>query len=101
MENILEKHINSQVDKLIGANDVNLNTILKMNFLKKDKTILAQIKENNSVEKYYVEKEYQLTYDCNGNLIPIKDINGKTTRESENEFATHPSSILREQSESE
>ena len=62
------------MNNLIGTNDINLNTIVKMSLLNtsedKIKAVVAQMKANNSVEKYWFDKEFGLTYDIAGNLIP-------------------------------
>ena len=79
VEDALEQAVNKQVTALIGNNDVNLNTIIKMSLMneynqvnsKELQDVLARIASNNEVEKYYVEKEYELTYDCGGNIVPI------------------------------
>ena len=34
------------------------------------------MKKNNELEKYYIDKEYFMTYDNEGNLIPIVNIKG-------------------------
>lgn len=60
VESLVEQSVNRQVDKLIGEKDGNLSTILKMSLLPEayDESILAKIRKNNEMEKYYIEKEY-------------------------------------------
>ena len=79
--NPLEESINNQVSALVGNNDVNLKTIIKMSIMNDmfpnvdNKEIIKQMEENNKMETFLIEKEYQLTYDMAGNLIPIECIN--------------------------
>jgi hypothetical protein len=76
LENILETAVCNQVDKLIGVNDKNLNAILKMSILSpNNEEVLEKMRENNRIVKYYVEKEFELTYDNNGEVVFISDIN--------------------------
>ena len=112
VESLVEQAVNKQVNKLVGNNDTNLNTIVKMSLLpeidvNEYQSILAKIKSNNALEQYYIEKEYDLTYDCAGNLIPVtqptvpsanekipvKCINGETT-ESQEKPTTDTGSII-------
>jgi hypothetical protein len=95
VESFVEQAVNRQVNSLVGDKDINLNTIVKMSLLpefdaNEYQSILAKIKTNNQMEQYYIEKEYDLTYDCGGNLvpvsndkIPVKCINGETTESQE------------------
>ena len=102
VESLVEQAVNRQVNSLVGEKDINLNTIVKMSLLpeidvNEYQSILAKIKSNNTLEQYYIEKEYDLTYDCAGNLvpvaelivplanekIPVKCINGETTESQE------------------
>jgi len=107
VESLLEQSVNRQVNNLVGDRDTNLNTIVKMSLIpeinaNEYQSILANIRNNNNMEQYFIEKEYELTYDCAGNLvpvekdkIPIKCINGETT-ESQEKSATNSRSILPE-----
>lgn len=111
VESIVEQAVNRQVNSLVGNKDTNLNTIVKMSLLpevseNEYQSILAKIKSNNILEQYYIEKEYDLTYDCAGNLceilrnntkdiIHVKCINGETT-ESQEKSTTDTGSILPE-----
>ena len=105
IESIVEQAVNRQVNSLVGDKDTNLNTIVKMSLLPEldadeYQSILAKIKSNNQLEQYYIDKEYDLTYDCAGNLVPVfndkitvKCINGETT-ESQEKSTTDTGSIL-------
>ena len=105
VESLLEQSVNRQVNSLVGDKDTNLNTIVKMSLLpeinaNEYQSILANIRNNNTMEQYFIEKEYDLTYDCAGNLvpvekdkIPIKCINEETT-ESEEKSTTNTGGII-------
>ena len=98
VESLVEQAVNKQVNKLVGNNDTNLNTIVKMSLLpeidaNEYQSILAKIKSNNVMEQYYIEKEYDLTYDCAGNLIPVKCINEETTK-GEEKPSTNSGSVV-------
>ena len=75
---IVETAVSNQVNSLVGTNDVNLNTIVKMSLLntseEKQKEVVNQMLANNKLEKYWIDKEYCLTYDLSGNLIPVNGI---------------------------
>ena len=75
---IVETAVSNQVNSLVGTNDVNLNTIVKMSLLnaseEKQKVVVNQMLANNKLEKYWIDKEYCLTYDLSGNLIPVESI---------------------------
>lgn len=82
----IEQSVSKQVNALVGNNDVNLNTIVKMSVLNENggnidndlqKEVLAKIKQNNKMEHFWIEKDYELTMDSNGNIIPV-NINGET-----------------------
>ena len=87
VQDALEQAVSRQVNALVGTSDVNLNTVVKMALMeersqlnaKEMQEVLARISFNNQVEKYYIEKEYELTYDCGGNIVPVNSIetNGK------------------------
>ena len=99
VESLLEQAVSRQVNNLIT--DTNLNTIVKMSLLPETQegeyeSILAKIKTNNLLEQYYIDQEYQLTYDCAGNIIPVKCINNGETTESQEKSTTDPRSILPE-----
>ena len=105
VESLLEQSVNRQVNSLVGDKDTNLNTIVKMSLLpeinaNEYQSILANIRNNNTMEQYFIEKEYDLTYDCAGNLvpvekdkIPVKCINEETT-ESEEKSPTNTGGII-------
>jgi phosphoribosylformylglycinamidine (FGAM) synthase PurS component len=75
---IVESAVSNQVNSLVGTNDTNLNTIVKMTLLQpseeKMKAVVSQMLANNKIEKYWIDKEYGLTYDLAGNLIPVDSI---------------------------
>ena len=83
--NVVEQAVNNQVNALVGNHDVNLNTIVKLSLMnnmeqiKEDevKEILNRISSSNKVESYFIQKEYELTYDLDGNIIPVDNINGE------------------------
>ena len=80
VENIVEQSVNNQVNSLLGNNDVNLKTIFKLSIMEElgqvDKedleNVINKIKQNNKTEAYYINKEYELSYDLSGNLINCK-----------------------------
>ena len=108
ISNVIEQTIQNQVNALVGNNDVNLNTIVKMSLMhemsqekglsliEEDeiKKVLNQIVSNNQVESYFISNEYELTYDMFGNLIPVHNINGEKVEE----ITTDPSSVVSESS---
>ena len=80
VESCVEQSVNHQVNSLVGNNDTNLKTIVKMSLTEEigelDKTdlenIINKIKQNNKTESFYINKEYELTYDLSGNLVTCK-----------------------------
>jgi len=87
VESVIERSVNSSVNSLVGNNDTNLKTIVKMSLMSDMnklnpsdiETIIQKIHENNEVEKYYIEKEYELTYDLCGNIIPVGNLGSPST----------------------
>jgi hypothetical protein len=81
----IEQSVQNQVNSLVGNNDINLNTIVKMSLMDEIKPIDEEIKQdiinkmksNNAMEQYFVEKEYMLTYDICGNIILLNTIDEK------------------------
>ena len=81
VQDIIEQSISNKVNGMVGNNDVNLNTIVKMSLLNKIKpldktkidTIIGSIYDNNKIEDYYINNEYELTMDNSGNLIYINE----------------------------
>ena len=73
----MDQAISKSVNSLVGNNDVNLNTIVKMATLNeinpleptKIEDILLSIKKSNAMEQYWYEKEMSLTMDSKGNLV--------------------------------
>ena len=78
---ILEQAVSKSVNALVGNNDVNLNTLLKMATLneinplepEKIESVLTAIKRSNMMEHYWYTKEMSMTLDTGGNLVPITD----------------------------
>lgn len=78
----IEQTIASQTVALMGNNDINLNTIVKMSLISeikpmdeaKVKQILDQISSTNKAEKYWIEREYMMTMDSGGNVVPVQNI---------------------------
>jgi len=97
---VVEQAVNNQVNALVGNKDVNLNTIVKMSLMNEMNQIqidemneiLGRIYNNNKAEDFYIKKEYELTYDLAGNLIPVNDIDGQKITE----ITTNPSGIILE-----
>jgi len=95
VQSVVEQSIKKQTNALVGNNDVNLNTIVKMslmseiNQLNEDvvKEVLMKIHDANKDEHYWIHKEYQLTYDASGNIVPTDSIlsvpntNGETEKD--------------------
>ena len=90
--NPLEESINNQVNSMVGNNDVNLKTIVKMALVEEKcknldtgyaAEVLSQMKENNKMEIYFIDQEYSLTYDLAGNLIPVECINERKEGEKD------------------
>ena len=79
IESVVERSVNNSVSSLVGNNDTNLKTIVKMSIMKdmnrldteEMESLLQKLQENNAIEKYYIEREYGLTYDLCGNIIPV------------------------------
>ena len=78
--NVVEQSVNNQVNSMLGNNDVNLKTIFKLSIMdelgqvdREDlENVINKIKENNKTEAYYINKEYELTYDLSGNVVTCK-----------------------------
>ena len=78
--NVVEQSVNNQVNSMLGNNDVNLKTIFKLSIMEElgqvDKedleNVINKIKQNNKTEAYYINKEYELTYDLSGNVVTCK-----------------------------
>jgi len=79
--NVVEQSVNNQVNSMLGNYNVNLKTIFKISIMEDlsqglDKAdlenIINKIKQNNETEAYYINKEYELSYDLSGNLINCK-----------------------------
>ena len=76
---ILDQAVSKSVNSLVGNNDVNLNTLLKMATLnemnplepEKIESVLSAIKRSNVMEHYWYEKEMSMKLDVAGNLVHI------------------------------
>jgi len=88
--NMIEESIENEVSSLVGNNDVNLKTIIKIARIQdinpnakemEFKNLISQMRENNILQKFLIEKEYECTFDKDGNIIPlnIKDGERKET----------------------
>jgi len=93
VQSIVEQAVKSQTNALVGNNDINLNTTVKMSLMSEQldeesiKEVLIKIYDSNKAEHYWIHKEYELTYDISGNIIPcnllsIPNINGKVEKDS-------------------
>ena len=79
---ILDQAVSKSVNSLVGNNDVNLNTLLKMATLnemnplepEKIENVLTSIKRSNMMEHYWYEKEMSMTLDTGGNLVSINPL---------------------------
>ena len=75
VSSLVEERIAKSVDKLLGNADTNLNTIVKMTMLnyspETKKKICEQIKQDNIMQAYLIDKEFQLTIDKDGNIADI------------------------------
>ena len=91
VSDIIEQSISNKVNGMVGNNDINLNTIVKMSLLNEIKpldttkiiTVLESIYDTNKIEAYFNNNEYELTIDSSGNIIYVNDEEeGKTDTES-------------------
>jgi len=99
VQSIVEQAVKNQTNALVGNNDVNLNTIVKMSLLtemeqldkESIKEVLIKIYDANKAEHYWIHKEYELTYDLSGNIVPtaeassilsVPTLNGETEKDS-------------------
>ena len=66
---------------MVGNNDINLNTIVKMSLLNEIKpldttnmlTVLESIYDTNKIEAYFNNNEYELTLDSSGCVVYINE----------------------------
>ena len=80
--NSLEKKISENVDSIIGTDDINLNTVMKLAQLQSFGTkhsdeidrIITSLTAGNAAEKYFYEQQMQMTLDSSGNIINAYDI---------------------------
>ena len=93
VESMVEKSIVSKADSLIGNKDANLNTIYKLSLLEEvglldeyqKQRVIEQIRKSTDIERKYINEEYHLTMDSDGNLISINDINAREEGEKDTE----------------
>ena len=79
VQSIVDQAVSKQTNALLGNNDINLNTIVKMSLMaelsqleeENIKEVLVKIYDTNKAEHYWIHKEYELTYDMNGNMINV------------------------------
>ena len=88
VESPLERSIANQVNALIGNDDVNLKTIMKLSMMSAKHQapdemgkIIEQIKEYNLIESELVYEEYELVADFVGDKISL--YNKQDVQESE------------------
>jgi hypothetical protein len=82
IETLVEKNVNSMLDKIFGDKDDTLKAITKLSILNdgseemknKINQTIALIRRNNELEKQMLDDELNLTYDSSGNIIEIYDI---------------------------
>ena len=82
-EGLIERNVNSMMDKMFGDKDPALKTITKMNILfdGSDETktemenVLTKIKKLNAFEEECIKNELNLTYGEDGNIVSVNDIN--------------------------
>jgi len=85
IENPIERAIDNEVNRLVGDKDVSLGVVIKMGKLKEYdqieenelKVILYKMLKSNKVEKELIEQEFFLTYNKDGNLIEVNNIDDK------------------------
>ena len=95
VSDIIDQSISNRVNGMLGNRDVNLNTIVKISMLNEVKPIdkkivnnvVSSIYENNKMEDFFINQEYELTMDNCGNLVYI---------ENEKEDKNDPGSIISE-----
>ncbi len=101
----IEQTIARETVSLMGSNDINLNTIVKMSLMNeikpmdetKVKQILDQISSTNVAEKYWIEREYKMTMDAGGNLVSIDNIsNNNIDDKTESKEKGNPECIVPE-----
>lgn len=79
MQSLVEKNVDSMLNKLFGNKDETLKLITKLNLISDMNNpyvlnVLNNIKQNNEIDLEYIKKDMKMTIDNNGNIIPIDDI---------------------------
>lgn len=85
IENPVEKAVCEKVDAIIGTEFKNFNASVKLALLKdmgvmdeyEVNAIVSKMKKNNELEAQYYDKEFELTHDSSGNIIPLYTIDDK------------------------
>ena len=96
VQSIVDQAVQKQTNALVGNNDVNLNTIVKMSLMdemnqidnEEIKSILNKIRDANKAEHFWIEKEYALTYDMAGNLVPVTFSEHNTNAQSQTDLTS-------------
>ena len=85
-EGLIERNVNHMMEKMFGNKDSALKSITKMNLLfdgeedtiNQMENVLTKMKKMNYHESKCIEEELQLTYDKDGNIIFINNINDES-----------------------
>jgi hypothetical protein len=100
-EGLIARNVNNMMDKMFGDKDPALKTITKMNILydftdeskNEIEHTLSKIKRMNFCEAKCIEEELFLTFDKDGNIVSINNINDETKndfcKESKDESYTN------------
>ena len=99
-ESLVEKNVNHMMEKMFGDRDPTLKMVTKMNLmfdgedesLNQMENYLTKMKKMNFFEAKCINEELQLTYDKDGNIVSINNIQDETEndvcKEPENESHT-------------
>lgn len=82
IQSLIEKNCDKMMDRFFGDRDQSLRAITKMNLMydgsdemrEQIENTLTLIKRNNFLEEHYINQDFHLTYDRDGNLVLINDI---------------------------
>jgi hypothetical protein len=88
-ESLAEQNVNRMMDKFFGDKDPCLKAITKMNLLfdgteevlKKCENVLTKMKQMNYMDAKYIDEEMKLTYDKDGFLVLVNDIQSNVSKE--------------------
>lgn len=89
----IERSISSTVNSMVGTNDVNLNTIVKIAMMDEIRPlgndriryVIDQMRANNEYEANCIKQEYGLTLDTSGNVVTLC-IDGPVDESKEGEY---------------